>query len=116
MRVTALVVVSRQKEGMVMSAERNKNRSEQNTTVCISMPKDLKIKAQRLANDRGLNNLSALVRMLVTEETKQQELQDTPMSSAPAGATAAESGGKNKPPTRKCRDGKHCAIPKAVNS
>jgi len=115
MRVTALVIVFESKEGRIMNAERNKDRSEQNTTVSISMSKDLKIKAQRLANDRGLNNLSALVRMLVTEETKQQELKDTPTSSAPAGATAAESGGKNKP-TRKCRGGKHCAIPKAVNS
>ena len=38
-------------------------------------------------------------------------------SHAPAVATAVESGGNNKPqPGRKCRDGKHCHLPKAVNS
>lgn len=101
-----------------MNSERNKDRAEDNTTISISMSKELKAKAQKLARDRGLNNLSALIRMLMTEETKLEESKHTPTSFAPAGVNAAESGGKRRPPplTRKCRDGKHCEIPKAANS
>lgn len=52
---------------------RNKARKEDNTTISVSMSKELKCTAQRIANERGIQNVSALIRMLLVEETKTEE-------------------------------------------
>jgi len=49
---------------------RNKARKASNTTVSISMSKEMKVMAKRIADDRGVENMSALIRMLLKDELK----------------------------------------------
>lgn len=56
---------------------RNKSRKDTNTTVTISMSKELKAQAKTLAVARGMENLSALIRVLFIEELKREEREKT---------------------------------------
>ena len=49
---------------------RNKARKASNTTVSVSMSKEMKVMAKRIADDRGVENISALIRMLLKDELK----------------------------------------------
>lgn len=52
---------------------RNKNRKAENTTISVSMSKELKRVAEHLAEAKGIQNVSALIRMLLVEETSKEE-------------------------------------------
>jgi hypothetical protein len=94
-----------------------KQRSEANTLAQVSLSRELLAKSKVYARSREMPWATWVRSLILNELEAEAKRAGSPQALiAPAGATAVESGGKNKPPTRKCRGGKHCAIPKAVNS